>query len=362
MTSRADLVRPLALMPHNVGQNPFLSDLAQEYKKVGFDVVLGRDNLTYGACQPNIVHIHWPEEHLNWGVDPRTPEARSAAFLRRLDEYKDAGALIVWQVHNLHPHEVESAALEVATYQGLLDRCDLVVHHCPASMELLRKHYSVRPEQKSVVTPHGNYLSYPNSSSRDEARRRLGLPLDGLVFLHFGAIRAYKGLDLLLDAFSATRVRAKCLLVAGRYAALRQEGRWLDRIRLSLLKRTSKTVRLDLRMIPDDEVHFYFNAADIVVLSHREGLNSGVAVLGMSFSRVVVGPDCGCIPHVLGAGENVIYESGNVKALASAMEQAATMDYSSAGQRNRSVVEHWKWSATVAAIADHLPRAATRPA
>ena len=85
MTSRADLVRPLALMPHNVGLNPFLSDLAQEYKKVGFDVVLGRDNLTYGACQPNIVHIHWPEEHLNWGPDPRTPEARSAAFLRRLD-------------------------------------------------------------------------------------------------------------------------------------------------------------------------------------------------------------------------------------------------------------------------------------
>ena len=126
----------------------------------------------------------------------------------------------MWQVHNLHPHEVESAALEVATYQGLLDRCDLVVHHCPASMELLRKHYSVSPAQKSVVTPFGNYLSYPNSSSRDEARRRLGLPLDGLVFLHFGAIRAYKGLDLLLDAFSVTRVRAKCLLVAGRYAAL----------------------------------------------------------------------------------------------------------------------------------------------
>ena len=125
-------------------------------------------------------------------------------------------------------------------------------------------------------------------------------------------------------------------------------------------KRTSKTVRLVLRRILEDEVHFYFNAADVVVLSHREGLNSGVAVLGMSFSRVVVGPDCGCIPHVLGAGENVIYEAGNVKALASAMEQAATMDYSSAGQRNRSVVEHWKWSATVAAVADQLPRAATR--
>jgi len=129
-----------------------------------------------------------------------------------------------------------------------------------------------------------------------------------------------------------------------------------------LLKRTSKTVRFDLRRIPEDEIHFYFNAADIVVLSHREGLNSGVAVLGMGFSRVVVGPDCGCIRHVLGAGENVIYEPGNVMALASAMEQAAAMDYSSAGQRNRSVVERWKWSATVAAIADHLPRAATQPA
>ena len=73
MTSRADVVRPLALMPHDVGPNRFLSDLAQEYKKVGFDVVLGRDNLTYGLCQPNVVHIHWPEENFYLHGDPRTP-------------------------------------------------------------------------------------------------------------------------------------------------------------------------------------------------------------------------------------------------------------------------------------------------
>ena len=221
--SPADVVRPLVLMPHEVSASRFLSDL-DRVQNVGFDVGLGRENLTDGLCQPNVVPFIGLKSTSYWGGNPRTPEARSAPFLRRLDEYKDAGALIVPQVHNLHPHEGD-----LRHWRWLLTKVcwivvDLLVHHCPALMELLRRRYSVRPAQRSVVTPFRNHLSYPNSSNRDEARRRLGLPLDGFVFLHFGENVAYKELDILLKAF-CDEIRAKCLLVAGRY--LRQPARQL---------------------------------------------------------------------------------------------------------------------------------------
>jgi beta-1,4-mannosyltransferase len=54
-------------------------------------------------------------------------------------------------------------------------------------------------------------------------------------------------------------------------------------------------VRLQLGHIPADHVQFYFRAADLVALPYRNILNSGAALLALSFSRPVLVPALGAM-------------------------------------------------------------------
>jgi hypothetical protein len=55
-------------------------------------------------------------------------------------------------------------------------------------------------------------------------------------------------------------------------------------------------VRTDL--VPVDDMQLYLNAADLVVLPYGETLNSGAAILALSFDRPVLGPDRGAFAEL----------------------------------------------------------------
>jgi glycosyltransferase involved in cell wall biosynthesis len=138
------------------------------------------------------------------------------------------------------------------------------------------------------VIPHGHFrASYPRGASREEARRRLGLPDEGPVLLNFGQISAYKNIPRLLAAFRSLDLPAATLLVAGSptVPAVAEE------VRAGAAH--DPRVRLHLRYIPEDEVQLYFAAADVVVLPYTNILNSGNALLALSFDRPVLVPDRG---------------------------------------------------------------------
>jgi glycosyltransferase involved in cell wall biosynthesis len=209
-----------------------------------------------------------------------------------------------------------------------------------------------------VIIPHGHYLGYPNDVSRADARRRLKIPADAFVYLHFGHVRIYKGVDRLLRAFTSTAVPAKFLLVAGQYQAIQARSGFRQKWALRRLRYFSRSVRLILQSVPSDEVQYYVQAADALVLSHTSALNSGVAVLGMTFGKVVIGPDIGCIGDVLRGGANVIYDPTEPDALGRSMEKAYLMDHSAASATNRAAARNWDWSH----IAERTLRAAGLPA
>jgi glycosyltransferase involved in cell wall biosynthesis len=344
-------------MPHDVGANVFIPEIARGYTEAGCDVVVGRENLAHLMTRPAIIHLHWPEEHFAWGEDARSPQMRATTFLKRLDELLRQGATLVWEVHNLRPHETRVADLEQAVYQAVIDRAHILVHHCETSIGLLKERYEVSDNVRMIVSPLGNYSAYPNTTDKASSRTRLKIAPDRFVYLHFGAIRAYKGLDLLLQAYSGVKARNKFLLVAGRYAQGDATSRALDRLRFAIRKRLANDVRFDLRLVPEEEIQHYFNAADVVVLAHRAGLNSAIAVLGMTFGRMVIGPDCGCISSVLQAGDNIVYQTGDVAQLTSAMQRSLSMNVDAAGARNRAAAAEWEWRRIARAVLrDYEPR------
>jgi beta-1,4-mannosyltransferase len=339
------------LIPSNSGSNIYVQELVRGYEAMGCSVVFGSGKLMSPGFQPDILHLQWPEEQYRWNGEG-TVEARRDRFLARLAELKREGTKIAWTVHNLGPHEYMHDPLDRAVYQKVIDTADLIVHHCPESARLLAGRYQIAEGKPCLLVPHGNYFGYPNTISREEARKRLGVSKDTFVYLSFGAIRGYKGLDTLFEAFRQVNVKNKMLLIAGNYMAITSRGYWYDRL---LMVRKQWTVggrgaKLVLRTIPSDDVQLYFKAADCLVLSHSRGLNSGVAVLGMSFGTTVVGPRLGCIEWVLDQGENMTYALGDVGAFVSAMEAVARRGGEVPNLRNIAASQSWLWSAMAGGV------------
>ena len=343
--------RPLFLMPHRLLGNIYVRELGRAYQGLGANLVYGPENLFESAAHFDVIHLQWPEEqYRSYGSGP--VDERATSFLHKLDEHKRRGAKLIWTVHNISPHEHLDSRVDRMVYQEVIERSELIVHHCPASIDLLSAAYRVPPSVPTVVAPIGNYGGYPNEMSREKARERLGIGQDAIVYLHFGAIRGYKGLDTLFQAYRRIRVKGKLLIVAGHYTGAGGLKGKLETLKLSLIDWFDRTTQLHLKMIEDRDVQVYLRAADVVVLSHSRGLNSGVAVLGMTFGKVVIGPDIGCIGNVLRQGENLIYPANDVSALARAMERVPALDHARVERSNIKAVAAWDWRLIAGTILD----------
>ena len=70
-----------------------------------------------------------------------------------------------------------------------------------------------------TFNPHPLFDNYGPKIPREEALKRLRLSPDFSYLLFFGFIRAYKGLDLLLEAFADKRLKNRNLklIIAGEF-------------------------------------------------------------------------------------------------------------------------------------------------
>ena len=168
--------------------------------------------------------------------------------------------------------------------------------------------------QKCVTIPHGSYVGvYPNNISQEEARKKLGLREDKFIYLFLGQIRDYKGVDVLLDAYSRVRTENTILVIAGvcRDPELRK-----------LLNNSAddSTVWHD-GLVSDDVLQNYFNAVDVAVLPFKKIITSGSALLALSFGKAVIIPTMGDLSK-LPSSISYVYNPTQVNGLKEAMELA----------------------------------------
>jgi len=345
--------QPLVLLPHRLKGNLYVDEIGNAYKQHGLAVVYGPENLLKECIKPDLLHLHWPEELYRWhGEGSR--EQRGEHAIAILHSVRTLGCRIVWTVHNIGPHEMLPSGIDQRVYNAVADVADVIVHHCPISRDLICEAYPQTTAARHLVIPHGHYFGYPNAISRKEARSKLQISEDAFVYLQFGNIRFYKGIDLLLGAYRAVRTPRKYLVIAGQYQTIGGHGALVERLNLARLRYLTPRTLIHPESIPSERVQDYLQAADCVVLSHMAGLNSGVAVLGMTFGKPVVAPSLGCIDWVLSQGINVTYEPGNVRALADAMDRAARLDQVAVTTANREAAQSWDWLRGVGTILREL--------
>lgn len=272
----------------NRQQNPYNALLYGELAALGVRVDdFFPHRLLFGRY--DIWHLHWPESILNL---PRPWQALPLALVLRflLRVARVRGIKIVWTAHNLQSHEGRYPRVEARLWQALLGQVDAFIALTELGKRQALRRFPVLRGRPAFVIPHGPYRScYADTISPRQAREHLGLPPAARVIVSLGQIRPYKNLPHLIRTFRQLPDHSARLLIVGQAddPALVAE--------LRAAAAGDPRVRLGLAFIPPDEMQIYLRAADLVALPYREVLNSGSALLALSFARPVLIPARGAM-------------------------------------------------------------------
>lgn len=202
---------------------------------------------------------------------------------------------VLCQIDNVEPHERHLTDKPFNRYY--LHSVDGFVYMSEQVHSELRA-YSEAP---ALFSPHPLFENFGERVERSEACVRLGLDPANRYVLFFGLIRDYKGLDLLLDAWAqlrrAGRTEGRRLIVAGEFYTAREP--YLNRIADNGLQ---DEVLLHDRFIPDDDVKYYFSAADFVVQPYKTATQSGVTQIAYQFCVPMVVTAVGGLPEIVPDG------------------------------------------------------------
>ncbi len=291
------------------------------------------------------LHLHWQEAYV------RSHSAIGSVvymlkLLLDLNCVKLGRRRVIWTVHNDLPHEARYPRLHAAFQWALCRTADVVIFHSKSAVDQLQRRLRL-PEQKIRVIPHGHYLDYYGPRlSRLEARARLGLPEAGLVYLHLGMLRPYKGIEDLLEAWRqvASEIDGAHLLIAGE--PLNEEYEQLLRARAAESPRT--LVRFGF--VPRADVAAYFSAADFAVLPFRRSLTSGSLLLAMSYQVPVIAP---ALPFTREfAAHEYLYDPRDEAALAKVLSRSSRLAPKPAASAADVGVTRFDWHTIAAATAE----------
>jgi beta-1,4-mannosyltransferase len=264
-----------------------------------------------------VLHLHWLNLVLkDVEGEADAPEA-IRAFVDRLDRFRNDGGKVVWSIHNVLPHDARMPGREAELRQAVADRADVVHVLAERTRDATRGYFNYDPEKELHVPLPSFFGAYSDHVSREEARYELGLRPDAVVFAAVGAIKPYKGLIELLDAFDelvSRDPRPRRLLIAGAPGDDPEVNELLERCLLHPF------VSLYARTIEPEEIQLFLRAADVAVVPYLRSLNSASLMLALTFGLPAVVPDTPGLSDVVNPQMSRTFEPGNRRSLLAALE------------------------------------------
>lgn len=216
----------------------------------------------------DVLHIHWPERMIR-GRTPFHRVGKRCATRVLLARMKRRRVPIVRTLHNIRPHERGPRGEE-----ALLRAIDKAT-----TTFVALNRWTPVPDPRAaqaIVIPHPHYRGFhpldPGAS-----------PVPGRL-LYFGLIRDYKGVDALLDAFSALGDDGISLRIVGSGTQ-----RWREVIEEAVVADPRITARLEY--VSDADLTEEIRQAQAVVFPYQKMHNSGATFAALGQGRRVLVPD-----------------------------------------------------------------------
>ena len=208
---------------------------------------------------------------------------------------KNKRTKIIAILDNLIPHEKRTGDKLLSKYfikpmDGLIAMSDSV------KSDLMK----MDPAKLCVINPHPIFDNFGEPIEKNKAKQILNLEKQSNYLLFFGFIREYKGLKLLLEAFAKTEYKKLNLklIVAGEYYSDPEPYRQL----INDLKLNDYIIQFN-EFIPDEMVHLYFSAADVVVQPYLNATQSGVTQIAFQMNKPMIVTNVGGLAELIENGK-----------------------------------------------------------
>jgi len=202
---------------------------------------------------------------------------------------RNTDAKIGFVCDNIIPHERRLGDVVLTKY-AFRQADFFIVQSRVVGRELL----SLFPEANFKLAPHPVYHIFGEEMNKQTARNALDIR-EKKVLLFFGLVRAYKGLDLLIEAMPRILEGENVkLLVVGEF--YEDEDKYRERI--SELNLTDQ-VQIVSEFVPNEKVSLYFSAADVVVLPYKSATQSGIVQIAYQLNKPCIVTDVGGLSEVV---------------------------------------------------------------
>jgi glycosyltransferase involved in cell wall biosynthesis len=221
-----------------------------------------------------------------------------------------SSAAVVFLCHNVLPHE--SSPLDRILFRIAFQRVSRFMVH---SQEDRSNLLALKKDARVIVHPLPLFDAFPKGRY-DRQSARESLEVDGRVILFFGLIRAYKGLEVLLEAFAkvVTRIESTLLVVGEFYDKKDSYASQIDRLDIG------RHVRVIDSYVPNEDVEKFFAACDVVALPYHTATQSAIVQVAFHFGKPVIVTSVGGLPDVVDDGHTgFVVPPGDPEALAAAI-------------------------------------------
>jgi glycosyltransferase involved in cell wall biosynthesis len=192
-------------------------------------------------------------------------------------------------LHNLIPHEKRPG--DILFTKWLIRFTDYFIAQS-ASVEKDLLELVPNARYRRVALPM--FSLFKDRIPKAEAKKALNIT-DEKVILFFGYIRPYKGLHVLIEAMKILKPRMNLrLLVCGEFYG--DEAKYRAHMTEAGIDDCT-TVISDY--IPNESVHRYFSAADVVVQPYISATQSAIAQIAYFFSSPIIATNVGALPEVV---------------------------------------------------------------
>lgn len=279
------------------------------------NVCHGRDGkffailLTAIKLKPDYIHFDWLHQYYLRRSHWMTYLFYPLFVLQVLIVKHILGIKLVWTLHNITPHDQAYFGPYKWARTFFAKHCTWIRVFSEDTKIKASKELNIAIDRFKVV-PEGSYVGYyPNTISPKDARSYLNVEKNKRVFLFFGSMRPYKGIEDLINIYKIIRTENTLLIIAGQCDS--------HEYKAEIEKRVfgNDDVLLHALTIKIIDVQVYMNASDIVVLPFKKVENSGSAILAMGFKKPVIAPNIGVLPTRLKAQSSLLYGDCLEKAL-----------------------------------------------
>lgn len=320
--------------------------------------VLTREWVATYAKDFDALHLHWPE--YSWqkfmprylraldrmGIRGAIMTARQShrihsvagarEFRKALVEAKSKGLRVIWTFHNTQPHNRFRLSDSIGL-RAMAMHSDLVIAH---DHHAIRKFMALYPSiPKPFLMPHGNYDgAFPPPATRERTFEAYGLDPALPLFAAVGAIRPYKGFDLVAETAPLLKGRAQILI-----AGVDRTARFVAR------HRSTPNLHLYGESISDQAFADLIHAADGIILPYRSITGSGALLATLTLGTGVLVSDLPYFKDILQLEPmaGTVLKDGTPPALVEAIDEYLEPGKAVRGQAAASLAARYKWDYVV---------------